>query len=171
MQDVHVPGMLHGRVVRPVAIGAKQGVDDAPSGYSRRRPGCARRQFPRCRRRQRMGRHDGAKAIKATWSNRGRCPIRPSCSSMCAPPRSSRTRKTQDRQYRRGHEQGGREDHQSHLRLRHPHPRLDRPLLRDCRIQGRQADLLVGVAGDPQSAQAARADVRAAGRECALHLR
>ena len=47
------------------------------------------------------------------------------------------------------------------LRLRHPHPRLDRAVVRGRRVQGRQADLVVGLAGDPQPAQAARQDVRA----------
>ena len=57
-----------------------------------------------------------------------------------------------------------------HLRLRHPHARLDRAVVRDRRVQGRQADLLVGVAGHAQPAQAAGADVRHAARERALHL-
>ena len=35
----------------------------------------------------------------------------------------------------------GRQGHQGDLRLRHPHPRLDRPVLRDSRIQGRRTDL------------------------------
>ena len=33
--------------------------------------------------------------------------------------------------------------------IRHSHARLDRTFLRDCQIQGRQAHILVGVAGDP----------------------
>ena len=65
---------------------------------------------------------------------------------------------------------GRRQDAERDLRLRHPHPRLDRPVLRGRRVQGRQADLVVGLAGDPRPAQAARRDVRHVARRRALHL-
>ena len=59
---------------------------------------------------------------------------------------------------------------QGDLRFRHPHPRLDRAVLRGGRVQGRQADLVVGLAGDAQSAQAAAEMFGDARRGRALHL-
>ena len=94
MQDFRVPGMLHGRVVRPPAIGAKlESVDGARSrtspAWSR---SCARAissaSSPRANgppsRRRRSSRRHGR-------SGRG-CPSRRSYRSTCARPRSSRTR-------------------------------------------------------------------------------
>ena len=71
MQDFRVPGMLHGRVVRPPAIGAKlESVDESSiKDIAGRRQGGARGQFPRRRRDERMGRDHAARdALKATWS-------------------------------------------------------------------------------------------------------
>jgi hypothetical protein len=63
------------------------------------------------------------------------------------------------------------EEAQRHLRLRHSYPRLDRTLLRGCGIQGRQAHILVGIAGDLQPAKAAAKDVRFGAHKRGLHLR
>ena len=61
MQDFSVPGMLHARVVRPPAIGAKlESVDELDQGHARHRQGRARGQFPRRRGRERMGGDQGA---------------------------------------------------------------------------------------------------------------
>ena len=139
MQDFKVPGMLHGRVVRPPAIGAKlESVDDsARQEHSRDRQGGARGRFPRCCRVQRMGRNPRRGApSRPPGRSRKRCPIRPSSGITCGPPRWSRTRSpamtgNTAEAMRQGRGQG----HQGDLRLRHPHPRLDRAVLRDCRIQ------------------------------------
>src|SRR5436190_595534 len=66
----------------------------------------------------------------------------------------------QRRQQRRGHCSGGRQDAESDVRLCHPYPWLDRSVLCGRRVQGRQADLLVGVPSNAQSAQATRHHAR-----------
>ena len=96
MQDFRVPGMLHGRVVRPPAIGAKlesvdeSSIKDVAGMVKVVREG----NFLARRRRERMGaRSRRAQKLKATWSKCGdACRKRPSCGSTCAPARSPRTR-------------------------------------------------------------------------------
>ena len=145
MQDFRVPGMLHARVVRPPAIGATlESVDDGVGQrHSRRRQGRARRQFPRRRRRDRMGARSRRRSkLKATWSDWEGLPEQ---AKLWEHVRATKVAKdevtSQRRQRRRRHGQGRREETQRHLRLRHPHARLDRPVLRDRRVQGRQAHL------------------------------
>ena len=48
-QDVRVPGMLHGRVVRPATVNSKPASvdEDSDKGYSRHRENCARRKLRR----------------------------------------------------------------------------------------------------------------------------
>ena len=174
MQDFRVPGMLHGRVVRPPAIGAElQSVDES---VDQGIPGIVRI--------VREGNFLGVvaenewAAIKASQRSRrpgrpGRdCPIRRSSSTTCAPRKVAKDEVTSNiGNAADAHGQGGVQEDQRHLRIRHPHPWFDRSVLRDRRIQGRQADILDGVAGDPQSAQAAREDVRCCrSRMCAASM-
>ena len=119
-----------------------------------------------------MGRHQGVAADQGDLVRLGRTAradeaLRARARQQSRQGRSHRER----RQRRRRHGQGRREENQRHLRIRDPHARLDRTLLRDCRIQGRQADILVGVAGDPHSAQAARERCsRCSPRMCAASM-
>jgi hypothetical protein len=69
----------------------------------------------------------------------------------------------QCRRYARGDAQRRHQETQRHLRFRHSYPRVDRPLLRGSRIQGRQIDLVVRIAGDSYAAKAIGEDVRTAG--------
>ena len=71
IQDFRVPGMLHGRVVRPAAIGATlESVDDsAGQEHSGHRQGGARGQLPRRRGANEWAAIQAAQALKATWSN------------------------------------------------------------------------------------------------------
>ena len=93
MHDFRVPGMLHGRVVRPPAIGAQaQSVDEASV-----------RGIPGVVKIVREGNFLGVVAetewaaikarneLKATWSPGRACPSKRSSSSTSAPPRSPRT--------------------------------------------------------------------------------
>ncbi len=71
IHDLRMRGMLHGRVIRPPAMGAKlesrrRGLDQ---GHRRRRAGRARGQLPRHRGAQANGRRSRRRAqLKATWS-------------------------------------------------------------------------------------------------------
>ena len=124
MQDFRVPGMLHGRVVRPPAIGAKlESVDESSDqGHPGHRQGGARGQFPRRRRR------DEWAAIKAARDAQGhlvemgrRCPTRPSSGSTCAPPRSVKDEVTSNvGDTAAAMAQGRRQEAPGDLRLRHP---------------------------------------------------
>ena len=147
MQDFRVPGMLHGRVVRPPAIGAKlESVDESSV-----------KDIPGVVKVVRKGNFLGVvaenewaaiKALRASSRRPGRtgraCPSRPSSGSMSAPPRSPRTRSPATSATPPRRWPGGAKTAHGDLRLRHPHPWLDRPVLRGRRIQGRQADVLVG---------------------------
>ena len=95
MQDFRVPGMLHGRVIRPPAIGAKlESVDGSfDRGHRRRGQGRAPGQFPRRRCRERVGRDQGgAASSRRHGRSRRRCQRRRSYGTLCARARSSRTR-------------------------------------------------------------------------------
>ena len=56
------------------------------------------------------------------------------------------------------------------VRLRDANPRIDRPILRSRRFQGRPADRMDALAGKPSAASAARDDAELEARERALHL-
>ena len=96
MQDFRLPGMLHGRVVRPPAIGAhaRERRRDLDQGRCRRRQGRARGQFPRRRGRERVGRDQGGAEAQG---HRGRnredaAGCGQAVGRTCARARSSRTR-------------------------------------------------------------------------------
>ena len=150
------PACCTRRVVRPPAIGAqaaerrRQRQCQSIPGY---RPRRAQGQFPRpssptnewaaikaSQRDQgdlvRLGRTARADEALGARAHHARSPRTRSPATSATPPR----RMAKD----------GAKKLQRHLRLRDPHPRLDRALLRGCRIQGRQAHVLVGVAGDAQ---------------------
>ena len=163
MQDFRVPGMLHGRVIRPPAIGAKlESVDEGfDRGHRRRGQGRAPGQFHRRRCRERVGRDQGGAEAQGGMVEVGDAARGGGAMGLCAREQGRQGRgNEQRRQYRRGHRQRGDQDTKSHLRFCHPHPRLDRAILRGGGVQGRQAHILVGLAGDPQFAQAARHNVR-----------
>ena len=95
MQDFRVPGMLHGRVVRPPAIGAKlESVDEGSvKQHPRRRQGRARGQFPRASSpTNEWAAIKAARQLKAPGRNGRDCRSRRSSGSTSAPPRSSRTK-------------------------------------------------------------------------------
>ncbi len=161
MHDFRVPGMLHGRVVRPPAIGAtlqsvdESSVKDIPGLVKVVREG----NFLGVVARSEWGAITGGKqaqghvvemggparagqALRARARNQGRSRTRSPATSATPRPRCGRRRAQAC----------------SDLRLCDPHPRLDRAVLCGRRIQGRQAHLVVGLAGDARSAQAARRD-------------
>ena len=95
MQDFRVPGMLHGRVVRPPAMGAKlESVDetsikDVAGIVKVVREG----NFLGAGRHQRMGRHQGRRrSSRPSGRRRKRCPSPPSCGTTCAPARYCATK-------------------------------------------------------------------------------
>ena len=94
MQDFRVPGMLHGRVVRPPAIGAKlesvdeSSIKDIAGVVKVVREG----NFLGVVAENEWAAIKAAQKLKATGRNGRRCPSRPSSGSMCARARSSRTR-------------------------------------------------------------------------------
>ena len=146
----------------------RRGIDQA---HSRRRARGARGQFPRRGRAQRMGRDQGCTRAQGHLVEMGGAAGAGKALRACAgeqgvPRRDHR----QCRRHRQGHGRGGRAEIRRHLRLRHPHPRLAGPVLRGCRIPRRQAHLVVGIAGHPRPAQAARGNVRDAGGQRPLHL-
>ena len=165
--------MLHGRVVRPPAIGAKlESVDEGSIKGIRRIVKVVRQgNFLGVVAQQRMGRDQGARAASRRPGRSGKaCPSRPSSRSMCAPPRSSRTRSpAMSATPRRRWARAAKKLNATYDFAIHTHGSIG-PSCAVARIQGRQADLLVGLAGDPQPAQAAGADVLDAGRRRALHL-
>ncbi len=87
VQDLRLPGMLHGRVVRPPSYGAKlaaidEADDQGDAGRLRRR---ARRQLPRRHRRARGASHQGKRRAwrKAPPGRPARrCPTRPTSTIM-----------------------------------------------------------------------------------------
>ena len=64
-----------------------------------------------------------------------------------------------------------RKDAAGDLRPRDEHARIDRPVVRRRRVQGRQPDGLDAFAGESPAAGAARDDAAAEARERAVHLR
>ena len=169
-----MPGMLHGRVVRPPAIGAKlesvdeSSVKDIPGIVKVVREG----NFLGVVARKRMGRDRGARSAQGHLVEIGDAARTGEAVGARARHQGRQGRVTSNvGNTAEAHGEGRRQEHQGDLRLRHPHPRLDRAVLRGRRVQGRQADLLVGLAGDPRSAQAARADVRICrSRTCAASM-
>ena len=152
-----MPGMLHARVVRPPAIGAKlesvdeSSIKDIPGAKVVREGNflavVAESEWNAIR---------AARALKANWSKSETLPDQ---AKLWEYVRSTKVAK--DEEYGKVGDSAaalgrGRQEVQRHLRLRHPHPRLDRAVLRGGRVQGWQADLVVGVAGHAQSAHSAR---------------
>ena len=164
MQDFRVPGMLqaassaHRRSApsSKASRGLRSGTSPAWSRSCFRAISSAsspRASGARSRRRRSSRRYG---------RSRKRCQRRRSCGTLCAEQGRQGRGNEQRWQYRRGHTQTGDQDTKSHLRFCHPHPRLDRAILRGGGVQRRQAHVMVGLAGDPQFAQAARHNVRSA---------
>ena len=160
MQDFRVPGMLHGRVVRPPAIrrAARERRRELDQGRRRRGQGGARGQFPRRGRRERVGRRSRRRgSSRRHGRNRKTLPDAGKLCGARARDQGGQGRGDQQcRQHRRGAGARRREGAQGDLRFCHPYPRLDRAVVRGGGVQGRQAHLVVGLAGDARSAQAAR---------------
>ena len=164
MQDFRVPGMLHGRVIRPPAIGATlQSVDESSiSGIAGVVKLVREGNFLGVVAENEWAAIKAAQQLKATLVELGGAARAGQADG--ARPRHQGGQGRCDRKCRQrsgGDEQRRREKNRRHLRLRHPYPRLDRAVLRDRRIQGRQAHIVVGIASHPQSAQAARQDASA----------
>ena len=122
---------------------------DVGQGYSRGGQGRASGQFPRCCCRERMGCDQGGAEAQGIVVD-----ITDAAGLGEAVGRGARKQGRQGRsddecrRYRRGPRPRRRQDDQGHLRFRHPHPRLDRAVLRGGAVQGWAADLLVGLASD-----------------------
>ncbi len=152
MQDVRVPAMLHGRVVRPPAIGAQlRSVDEASvQGI----PGIVRvvreGNFLGIVAGNEWAAIKAAQQIKATWSAWEGLPEQ---TKLFEHVRASKVAKDEVTanvgNTAEAMTKDGVKKNQRHLRIRYSYARLDRTFLRDRRIQGRQAHVLVGVAGDP----------------------
>src|SRR6185437_4338616 len=169
MQDFRVPDMLHGRVVRPPAIGAT--LTHVDEGSVRDMRGV---------RVLRDGNFLGVVADDEWSAIKAMRRLKASWSSWDGLPEQSKLRehvRLQDRQRgshqhcrRRGNgTRQRRQAAQGDLRFRHSHAWLDRPVLRHRRHQGRQAHLLDAVAGDAQSQEATRGDARHGAGDYAHH--
>ena len=173
INNFRVPGMLHGRVVRPPSVGAK--LESVDEGSIKDIAGIVQvvreGNFLGVVAQTEWAAIKASMQLKANWSKWEGLPEQSKLYGACARHQSGPLRcHRYGRQHGRGDGQGRRQEDRRHLRLRDPHPRLARPVLRGRVVPGRQADLLVGLAGDPRSAQAARGNAGAAGGERALHL-
>ena len=137
MQDYRVPGMLHGRVVRPPAIGATlQSVDEGSvKGHPGPHQDRAGRHVPRGRRQDRMGCDQGGDAAQGTMVVVGGS-TRP-VQAVGPRPRDQGGQGGRDQQHRQVRDgigrrgaDGWRQAVQGDLRLHDPHARLDRAVLR-----------------------------------------
>jgi nicotinate dehydrogenase subunit B len=172
MHDFRVPGMVHGRVVRPPAIGAKlESVDEASI---KNIPGIIKvvreRDFLAVVAENEWAAIKGARELKAVWS---KAEMLPEQSKLWEHVRNSKIVNDEvTSNVGNTAEAMGKDGVKTvDIRLRDPAARLDRAVLRGRRAQGRQADLVVGLAGDPQSEKTAGADVRHVARRRPLHLR
>ena len=160
MQDFRVPGMLHARVVRPPAIEAKlESVDEGSIRGISTAKVVRQANFLAVVAENEWAAIKGARMLKATWSKWEGLPEQAKLYEHVRATQGRQGRGDRQRRQQRGCARPGRQEAQRHLRLRHPHARLDGSVVRDRRVQGRQADLVVGLAGDPQPAQAACEDV------------
>ena len=133
MQDFRLPGMLHGRVVRPSAIGAKlesldeSSIKDVPGIIKVVRDGdflgvVAANEWAAIR---------GARELKATWSTVETLPDQAKlwdyvrATKVAKDEVTSNVGNTADAMGK-----DGAKTFKVDLRLRHPHPRLDRTVLR-----------------------------------------
>ena len=156
VQDIRLPGMTHGRVVRPPRYGAeaRKRRRGGRAGDAGRCRGRARRQLPRRRRRARGAGDQGARrACRQCQMERrhGNAGSRPSCSThlMALP--------TQDHGRQREADGGDRPASRTiEATYRRPYhgARLDWPVLRGRRIQGRQAHRVDALAGRVSAASA-----------------
>ena len=141
VQDVSLPGMLHGRVIRPPAIGAKLMSVDESSVFGD--PGRTRRPhraiFSRVVAKDEWAAVRAATALKATWSDVGRrCPAATASSGTCATARSIAIESVvEPRRCDRGAGRRGEEDIRDVL-LAESEPRVARPLVRRRRRSARR---------------------------------
>ncbi len=174
MQDFRVPGMLHGRVVRPPAIGAK--LESVDEGSIKDIPGIVKvvreGNFLGVVAQSEWAAIKARATLKATWSKSETLPEQAKLWEHVRATKVVKDEVTSNvGNAAEAMAKDGVEELPGDLRFRHPHPRLDRAVLRGGRIQGRQADLVVGLAGDPRSAQAARARCSACrSRTCAASI-
>jgi CO/xanthine dehydrogenase Mo-binding subunit len=126
IHDFRVPGMLHGRVVRPPAMGAMlQSVDrELGQGCARPGQGRARGQFPRCGGAQRMGRDHSGEQAEGHLVEMGRPARAGQALRACARDQVGAGPGHQHGRRYRGRDVGRRRAQVcSDLRLRNPHPR------------------------------------------------
>ena len=166
MQDFKRKGMLHARVVRPTG---DEG--DAPVVERFRLPQDSRATSASCKKGNFLavlGRTEWA-AIAREPRDRddmvGLGRDLPDQAKLWEYVRNTKSQQgrgaAESRRRGRGAEDAGREDRHRDLRLRDPHARLDRAVVRGRRVQGRQADVLERVAADAPAAQADREHARA----------
>ena len=159
MQDFKVPGMLHARVVRPAGDegDAAAAWNDAECqqdpGLRRRRP---QGQLPRGGRDATNGRRSRPRARSKRNGRLGGPARQGEAVGVRARHEGRQGRGAPERRRHGGGARRRAEELQGDLRLRDPHPRLDRPVVRGRRVQGRQAHRLDRLAGDAPAAQAAR---------------
>ena len=173
VQDHKLPGMLHARVVHPAGVRSTlQSFDDTAcrkiKGYVRAvRKGnllavVATNEWAAI---------SASKAIVAKWSDwagltRGVAALRVRAQLEGRPQRGAANGRRHGRRV-----QARQTNAAGDVRLRDADPRIDRPILRGRRFQGRPPDRMDALAGKPSAASAARDDAELEARERALHLR
>ena len=165
MHNVRVPGMLHGRVVRPrgqAAYGQGAKPLSVDESVDQEHPGRAGRPQGRLRRRRRAER---VRRDPGGGPAEGQVGREPGAAGQRQPVRrdprdeDERPRRGQHRQRRRGL-RAGREDGRGVVLERLPGARPDGPELRDRRRQGRQRDGALLLAEHLRPAEQPRADAR-----------
>ncbi len=173
MQDYKRKGMLHARVIRPAGDESVADVVERLrlSQGSGVRRGREERQFPCRARTHRMGGDRGEPSDRHDVVRLGGTPRSDEAVGVRARHQGRQGRgPAEGRRRRRGVEDAEREARQGELRLRDPHARVDRPVVRGGRVPRRQAHVLDRVAADASPAQADRDDARHEARRRALHL-
>ncbi len=177
MQDYKVPGMLHGRVVRPPAIGATLKSVDAAS--LKDIPGLVKivrvANFLGVVCKGEWAAIKAARQLKAEWTTWDGLPEQAKLWDHVRHTKVFHDDVTQAKgdadAALAGAASAGRQDAEGVLRLRDPYPRLDRPVLRHRRMERWQADLLDGQPSDAQSRHAARRHEQGQAGGRALRLR
>ena len=173
VQDVKVPGMLHARVVHPAGVRSTlQSFDDTAcrkiKGYVR---AVRKGDFLAVVATNEWAAISASTAIVAKWSDWAGLPEE---SQLFEYVRNSKVDRNEVLQTAgdtaAGFKQGKR-TLQATYDFAMQYARIDRPVLRGRRFQGRPADRMDAVAGKPSAAAAARDDAELEARERALHLR
>jgi CO/xanthine dehydrogenase Mo-binding subunit len=172
MQDFRRKGMLHARVIRPRAM--KASLMSWNDFECRKIPGYVgavkKGNFIAVLGRTEWAAIAASRAIDATWSDWAGLPDQTKLWDTCVLQGRQGRRPAKGRRCRRGIEDAERKARQGELRLRDPHARVDRPVVRGSRVRRRQAHVLDSVAADASVAQAGCDDARHEAGRRALHL-